>query len=120
MKKQSFSEKWEVAKRKAYNRVMASPRMQRLALGDTANRELVGAAVSVLVIIIILMIVVFVGAELESAADVSGDNVWHNITNETGALGESAASIMKVGVILSVIFAAVGFLIFPYISGGAR
>ena len=117
MKKQSFSEKWEVAKRKAYNRVMASPRVQRLALGDTANRELVGAAVSVLIIVIILMIVVFVGSELESAADVSGTTHWANITNLTGELGESAASIMKVGIILSVIFAAVGFLIWPYIGG---
>ena len=115
--RKTFSEKWNIAKAKAQERVMASPRVQRVLSGDLGNRELVGAAVSVLIIIIILMIVVFVGAELESAADVSGDNHWHNITNLTGELGESAASIMKVGIILSVIFAAVGFLIWPYIGG---
>ena len=110
---------WNDAKRQAEARVMASPRVQRILMGDLGNRELVGAAVSVLIIIIILMIVVFVGSELDDAADVGGDNVWNNITNNTGELGESAASILKVGVILSVIFAAVGFLIWPYI-GRAR
>ena len=111
---------WKDAKRQAETKVMASSRVQRVLMGDLGNRELVGAAVSVLIIIIVLMIVVFVGSELDSAADVSGDTHWHNITNNTGELGESAASILKVGVILSVIFAAVGFLIWPYIGGGAR
>lgn len=48
---------------------------------------------------------------------------WGNVTDETGSLGESSASILKVGVILMVIFAAVGFLIMPYIQdalGGRR
>ena len=41
---------------------------------------------------------------------------WGNVTDKTGSLGESSASILKVGVILMVIFAAVGFLVMPYIQ----
>ena len=42
---------------------------------------------------------------------------WGNVTDKTGELGETGSSILKVGVILSILFAAVGFLIFPYIGG---
>ena len=111
---------WKDAKRQAETKVMASARVQRVLAGDLGNRELVGAAVSVLIIIIILMIVVFVGGELDDAADTTYLDPWDNISNKPGELGESASSILKVGVILSVIFAAVGFLIWPYIGGAAR
>ena len=99
MLKQNLSEKWRIAKAKASSYILSKPSVQRILIGDTGNRELVGAAVAVLVIIIILMVIVFIGSELEDAADITGDNVWHNVSNETGALGESAASILKVGVI---------------------
>ena len=114
-------EKWEDAKRKAQNtisdRIVKSERLMSMMSGEGGNVQLVGAAVSVLVIIIILMVIVYTGSELEAAADVTPNSSWENITTKTGELGESAASILKVGVILAVIFAAVGFLIWPYIQG---
>ena len=116
----SLKENWNLAKSQATSRILSKPSVQRVLVGDLGNRELVGAAISVLVIIIVLMITVFVGKELDDAADTTYLDPWDNITNATGELGESAASILKVGVILSVIFAACGFLIWPYIGGNRR
>lgn len=62
-------------------------------------------------------------AFMESGSDYNitytfeGMSSWGNVTDKTGELGESASSILKVGVILSILFAAVGFLIWPYIGG---
>jgi hypothetical protein len=113
--------RWEIAKQKAVQRISEriakSEKLMSLMSGTGGNVQLVGAAVSILVIIIVLMVIVYTGSELEDAADVTTGSHWHNITNLTGEVGEAGASILKVGVILAVIFSAVGFLIWPYIEG---
>ena len=99
MKTKGLSERWRFAKQKATEKVLSSPRIQRVLVGDLGNRELISVAISVLVIVIILMISVFVGKELEDAADVGTNGTWKNVSNATGELGETASSILKVGVI---------------------
>ena len=62
-------------------------------------------------------------AFMESGSDYNitytfeGKSPWGNVTDKTGELGETGSSILKVGIILSILFAAVGFLIYPYIGG---
>ena len=114
---EKIGEAYRKAQNKVADRIAKSERLMSVMSGEGGNVQLVGAAVSVLVIVIVLMVLVFTGSELESAADTETGSSWSNITNLTGDLGESAASILKVGVILAVIFAAVGFLIWPYIEG---
>jgi hypothetical protein len=82
--------------------------------------ELIEVAIAIMIIGVVLYAWIFAGSELEEAADVTGGSHWNNITNNTADMGEKGTSMLSIGLMLLAIFAAVGFLVFPYIrrAGG--
>lgn len=84
--------------------------------------EIVAATIGLLIIIIAGMVMSYVGSELESAAGLSynaaggGNTVWDNVTGETGDAAESGMNIVGVGVILTILLAAIGIFIYPYLG----
>lgn len=84
--------------------------------------EIVAAVVGLLIIVIAGMMMGYVGSELEDAAGLSynaaggGNTKWDNITGETGDAAESGMNIVAVGVILTILLAAVGVFVYPYIE----
>ena len=78
--------------------------------------EITAVVIGLLVIVIMGMIMAFVGTELEGAMTITTGSVWDNITNETGDAADSGMNIVGVGVILTVLLAAVGVFIYPYLG----
>lgn len=90
----------------------------RKFLNDTKGDigEITSVVVGLLVIVIMGMIMAFVGTELEDAMTITTGSVWDNVTNETGDAADSGMNIVSVGVILTVLLAAVGIFVYPYIA----
>ena len=87
---------------------------------EGSMRELVGVVVGLTVIIILVYAAIFMGDKLEQSADITAGSHWHNMSNATGDMAEDAIDMVGVGILIVTIFAAVGFIIWPYITGGGR
>jgi len=85
---------------------------------DGSMRELVGVVVGLTVIIIMVYTAIFMGDKLESAAEITVDSHWDNMSKATGQMAEDSIDMIGVGILIVTIFAAVGFIIWPYIQGG--
>ena len=90
------------------------------------NTELAAVGISIMILVILGSMAALIGNELEGASgltynyDAGATNShWENVSYETGELGEDGFNILGVGIILAVILAAVGFIIFPYLKAGA-
>lgn len=81
-------------------------------------RELVGVVVGLTVIIILVYASIFMGDKLEQSADITVGSHWQNMSNATGEMAEDTIDMVGVGILIVTIFAAVGFIIWPYIQGG--
>ena len=98
---------WGAAKRNAF-----------LHGEDGSMRELVGVVVGLTVIIILVYASIFMGDKLEQSADITVGSHWSNMSNATGKMAEDTIDMVGVGILIVTIFAAVGFIIWPYIQGG--
>ena len=85
---------------------------------DGSMRELVGVVVGLTVIIILVYASIFMGDKLEQSADITAGSHWDNMSNSTGKMAEDTIDMVGVGILIVTIFAAVGFIIWPYIQGG--
>ncbi len=85
---------------------------------EGSMRELVGVVVGLTVIIILVYAAIFMGDKLESSADITANSSWANLSSATGDIAEDTIDMVGVGILIVTIFAAVGFIIWPYIQGG--
>lgn len=84
---------------------------------EGSMRELVGVVVGLTVIIILVYASIFMGDKLEQSADITAGSHWSNMSNATGKMAEDTIDMVGVGILIVTIFAAVGFIIWPYIQG---
>ena len=91
----------------------------RFISDSKANTELTSVGVAILVLVIVGAMAALIGNELESASTLTSGSHWANVSNETGEMATDGFNILGVGIILAVILAAVGFIIFPYLKAGA-
>ena len=84
---------------------------------EGSMRELVGVVVGLTVIIIMVYTAIFMGDKLENAATITTGSHWDNMSNATGRMAEDSIDMIAVGILIVTIFAAVGFIIWPYIGG---
>ena len=85
---------------------------------EGSMRELVGVVVGLTVIIILIYTAIFMGDKLENAATITPGSHWDNMSTATGKMAEDSIDMIAVGILIVTIFAAVGFIIWPYIQGG--
>jgi len=84
---------------------------------EGSMQELVGVVVGLTVIIILIYTAIFMGDKLESAATITAGSHWDNMSTATGEMAEDSIDMIAVGILIVTIFAAVGFIIWPYIQG---
>jgi len=94
---------------------------EALLRGDKGTMgELVGVAVGLMVIIIVIYVMTFTGSELEQATEIASGTHWSNISNVTGDMAESSIGMLRIGIMIAIIFAAIGIFIWPYLQGGQQ